>query len=288
MKDKIVLITGATSGIGKAAARSLARAGAQVIIHGRNKEKAEFVKREILTRYPLARISILIADLSLMADVRAMAAEFSQSFDHLDVLINNAGGVMGNKRELTAEGNEKTLALNLLAPFLLTALLFPKLEASPSARIINVSSEAHRLALRINFSDLQHRLSYSPLRAYGEAKLFLILISELLAEKIKTQRIPAVTVNTVHPGVIATNFARDSNFGGLLNALVKIVQPFLKTPQQGADTIIYLASAKEAEGVTGKYFTNRKPAKVAEKYNTKPNEDKIWTYCEEVTGEKFM
>lgn len=288
MKDKIVLVTGATSGIGKAAARSLARAGARVIIHGRNRAKAESVKKEILTRYPQAKISILIADLSLMSEVHKLAAAFNEEFDHLDVLINNAGGVMNNERELSSEGIEKTIALNLLAPFLLTALLFPKLEASPSARIINVSSEAHRLAIKINFADLQHKRSYSPLRAYGEAKLFLILISELLAEKLKTRRMTSITVNTVHPGVIATNFARDSNFGGLLNLLVKIAQPFLKTPQQGADTIIYLASAAEAEGITGKYFMNRKPAKVAEKFNTKPNEDKIWAYCEEQTGEIFL
>jgi NAD(P)-dependent dehydrogenase (short-subunit alcohol dehydrogenase family) len=163
MKDKIVLITGATSGIGKVAAITLAKMGAQVVLHGRNTNKAEAVRQEIMAACGHRKVDILIADLFSLAETRKMAEVFNSRYQHLDVLINNAGALMGNHREVTTEGIEKTMAINLFAPFLLTGLLFHQLMKSPAGRIINLSSSAHRQNARPDFTDIQGLQNYSPL-----------------------------------------------------------------------------------------------------------------------------
>lgn len=285
---KIILITGATSGIGKAAAIALAKQGNQIIIHGRDLEKTEKVRKEIIQICEHDNIDILVADLYSLEEVRKMAAKFNQKYAQLDVLINNAGSLMGNKREISMEGNEKTIALNLLTPFLLTALLFDKLRKSKSARIINVSSSAHKQNAKPDFKDPQNATSYAPLKVYGNAKLFLILISQCLDKKLKMNEIDNLTVNTLHPGAVASNFSVESDLGIFINYIGKLARLFFKTSEQGADTIVYLASSSEIEGVSGKYFIDRKPAKVGVKYNTPENENLIWKYCEQVTRLKFL
>jgi len=283
MKDRIVLITGATSGIGKATAIALAKQDFTVIVHGRNKEKTKKICMEIKALTGNPKIDMLIADLFLLSDVRKMAAEFTQKYDHLDILINNAGGIMGLNRENTSEGIEKTIAVNLFTPFLLTSLLLDLLKKSPDARIINVSSNSHKLNAKPDFNDLQLEKNYDPLRAYGNAKLFLIWISQHLAYKLKEHAIPNITVNTMHPGAVASNFGVESNLGSFLNFIAKLVRPLFKTVEQGADTIIYLATSNEVKNTTGKYFVNRKQSKVANKYYTSSNEKSIWEYCEQQT-----
>lgn len=283
MENRIVLITGATSGIGKAASIELAKQNFTVILHGRNKKKAQEVCNEIKTLTGNQKIDIITADFFLMSDIRKMAKEFKQKYDRLDVLINNAGGIMGVNRENTSEGIEKTIALNLFAPFLLTSLLWDMLKKSPDARIINVSSNSHSLNAKPDFTDLQLEKNYDPLKAYGNSKLFLIWISQQLAFKLNQQAILNLTVNTMHPGAVASNFGVDSNLGSILNFIGKLVRPLFKTVEQGADTIVYLASSNDVEGISGKYFVNRKQSKVTEKYYTVNCERFIWNYCQEQT-----
>lgn len=277
------MITGATSGIGKAAAIALAKQGYTIIIHGRSEQKVKQVQEEIKATSGNSKIDILVADMFLLNDVRNMADEFKQKYNRLDVLINNAGGMMNKERETTSEGLEKTMAVNLFAPFLLTELLLDLLKKSQEARIINVSSNSHKLNAKPNFDDLQLEKNYNPLIAYGNAKLFLIWITQHLATELKQQGINNVTVNTMHPGAVASNFGVNSNLGSVLNFIVKLVRPLFKTVEQGADTIIYLASSNEVKNSSGHYFVNRKQAKVADKYYTAKNEKCVWNSCEQQT-----
>ena len=284
MDKKTVFITGATGGIGKAAAMALADQDFTVVIHGRDLQKTRQVCDELKKATGNHKIHFLVADLFSLSDVRKVADEFIQKYKRLDVLINNAGGIMSKERETTADGNEKTIAVNLLAPFLLTTLLLDLLKASPDGRIINVSSNSHQLNAKPNFDDLQLANNYDPLKAYGNAKLFLIWITQYLADQLKRQGVNNVAVNTMHPGAVATNFGVDSNLGSILNFIGKLARPLFRTAEQGADTIVYLASSNEVKNSSGLYFVNRKPAKVAVKYYTSAHEKAVWDYCEEQTN----
>jgi len=279
MDTRIALITGATGGIGKAAALALARLGYTVVIHGRNKEKTMQVCAELKAASGNDKIDMLVADLFLLNDVKRMATAFTKRYTRLDVLVNNAGGLMSKERELTAEGFEKTIALNVLAPFLLTELLLGLLKQSPDGRIVNVASNSHQLNARPDFSDLPLANAYNPLAAYGNAKLFLIWNTGHLSECLKHEGFGNVTANTLHPGAVATNFGLGSNLGPVLNLVAKWMRPFFKTAEQGADTLVYLASAPEVKGQSGQYFVNRKPARVSAKYDNAANRKRVWEYC---------
>jgi NAD(P)-dependent dehydrogenase (short-subunit alcohol dehydrogenase family) len=285
MKNKIVLITGATGGIGKAAAIGLAKQGAHMILHGRNPKKTEEVKQEIIRLTGNQQIDIITADLFLMTEVKKMAAAISGKYPVIDVLINNAGIMMGKTREETAEGIEKTTALNMVAPYLLTTLLLPNLQKSKSARVINVSSSAHQQNAKPDFGDLVSERKYSPLTVYGNTKLFMIMVSRQWVVKLKEAKIDNVTVNSMHPGAVATNFSVESDLGGFLNFLGKIARVFFRSPEKGAETILYLASSQK--GVTGDYFVDCKPASVSQKYATSENEKTVFSWCEKITGTKF-
>lgn len=280
---KTALITGATSGIGKAVAIELARQGFTVVIHGRNAQKTSQVCDEIKMISGNTTVDYLVADLFLMEQVRKLADDYRQRYGQLDVLVNNAGGLMSRERETTAEGIEKTMAVNVVAPFLLTELLLDLLKNSPDGRIINVSSNSHKLNAKPDFSDWQLEKGYDPLRAYGNAKLFLIWLTQHLSKQLKQQRINNVTVNAVHPGAVATNFGVESNLGSFLKVMAKLARPFFRTAEQGADTLIYLASSDAVNGKSGLYFVNRKPASVATTYHTEEREQLIWDHCRQLT-----
>lgn len=256
MQDKIGLITGATNGIGKAAALALARQGMTLVIVGRSPAKTQAVRDEIRAASDNGRVEMIVADLSAMAEVRRAAGEFLARFDRLDVLMNNAGAVFSERRE-TVDGYEMTFALNHLSYFLLTNLLLERLKASAPARIINVSSGAHRGAT-INFDDLHLRRGYGlgGFKAYSQSKLANILFTYELARRLAGS---GVTANAMHPGFVATGFGR--NNPGLMNAVMGLLHRFALTPEQGADTLVYLATAPEVEGVTGQYFEKRKPVR---------------------------
>ncbi|SEW44033.1 NAD(P)-dependent dehydrogenase, short-chain alcohol dehydrogenase family [Chitinophaga sp. YR573] len=283
MNDKIVLITGATGGIGKAVAIALAKQDFTVVIHGRNRQKTEQVCEEIKATTGNDKVDMIVANLFSLQDVRNMANTFKQKYKRLDVLVNNAGGIMGKDRETTPGGIEKTMAINLLAPFLLTELLLDILKNSNDGRIINVSSNSHKLNAKPDFDDLSLEKGYNPLRAYGNAKLFLIWITQHLSQTLKQQGIKSITANTVHPGAVATNFGVESNLGAVLNFIAKLARPLFKTPEQGADTIVYLATSGEVNNISGKYFVNRKQASVTETYYSEKTEKAVWNYCMENT-----
>jgi NAD(P)-dependent dehydrogenase (short-subunit alcohol dehydrogenase family) len=285
MDKKIILITGSTDGIGKATAKTLAKQGHTVIIHGRNKEKTEKTYLEIKSETGNNNIDYVIADLLLLSDVKQMAQDIKQKYAYLDVLINNAGAMFGKAREKTKENLEKTIVLNLLSPFLLTKLLLDVLIKSNSARIINISSEMHRFGGKPDFNDFQLEKSYKPDRAYGLSKLYLIWITRHLAHIFKEKNIENIKVNVSHPGIVSTNFGKDSEKGILIDIVNFIFKISVMTsPEKGSITSVYLATSPEVENITGKYFGNRKKQKKAsDKYYSLENEKLVWDYCEQTT-----
>lgn len=282
MESKTILITGATSGIGKETARALARQGHLVILHGRDQIKTEAVCEELKSETGNDRIDMLLADLFLLSDVKRMAEKFSKKYDRLDVLINNAGAMLGKRRETTKEGLEKTIALNLLAPFLLTELLLDVMAKNPAARIINVVSEMHKRGGKPDLTDFQLNNSYKTARAYGLSKLYTIWITRHLAKELKQKGLGHLTVNSLHPGVVASNFGKDSDKGFINNLIFKIAAPFMITPEQGAATSVYLASSRDVETITGNYFKNQRIAKADDRYYSAQNEKIVWDYCMQI------
>lgn len=251
LTGKTVLITGGTGGIGRVTARELARMGAQVVITGRNPERAAETVTEIQHSTGNPHVAALLGDLSVQADVRRLAEAFRQRYDRLDVLINNAGAVFF-RRQVTVEGFEMTLALNHLAPFLLTNLLLDLLQRSSPARIINVSSSAHRGA-RLNLEDLNNSRRYMGWWVYCQSKLMNVLFTNELARRLGS----SVTANSLHPGFVATNFGRSNR--GILGLLWSAIDLAAISPERGAQTSIYLASSPEVAGVSGEYFEDCKP-----------------------------
>ncbi len=279
MQGKVVVITGATGGIGLVTARELAALGATVVIVGRRPDKLEATAAELRQRGS-GVIHTLRADLSSMRQVRALADAFRQQFGRLDVLVNNAGGAF-SRRELTEDGYERTFALNHLSYFLLTNLLLDVLKASAPARIINVASDAHR-GRWLDFDDLQNERDYGPsgLGAYGRSKLANILFTRELARRLEGS---GVTANAVHPGAVATGIW--GNTGGLVGRLIGMVAPlFMRTPEQGADTVIYLASSPEVEGISGQYFMDREPAAPSAAAQDDEAARRLWQISAQMVG----
>jgi retinol dehydrogenase-12 len=249
MDGKTVLITGATNGIGKAAALELAKMGASLVIVGRNPAKTQDTVAEIKATSGNPNVEYLLADLSSMAEVRKLAEAFKSKHARLDVLINNAGAMFA-KRQETVDGYEMTFAINHLSYFLLTNLLLDTLKASAPARIINVSSDAHRIG-ELDFDDLHSTRGYGMggMRAYGISKLANVMFTYELARRLEGT---GVTANVLHPGFVATGFGR--NNGTWLDLGMRLAHLFAISPEKGAETIVYLASSPQLIGVTGKYW----------------------------------
>lgn len=286
MTAKTILITGSTSGMGKAAASVLAKQGHRIILHGRDETATRNVQQQIIAESNNRNVDYLIADLFLMSDIRKMAENFKKKYDRLDVLFNNAGATMGKEREETSEGIEKTIALNLLAPFLLTSLLLDELQKRPDARIVNTASAGHSSMAKPDFHDLESKDGYTAYKAYGNAKLFLIMISQVMAEKLKQKGMGNITVNTLHPGIVINKgmIATLEKKGVLGKMMMPVLRLLTRTPEQGADTGVYLATSDEVKGMSGLYFSNRKPAKVNEKHISEKTKNIVWEYCESKTG----
>jgi NAD(P)-dependent dehydrogenase (short-subunit alcohol dehydrogenase family) len=279
MGSKIILITGSTDGIGKAAARALASQGHTVIIHGRSEDKARAVCQDIRSQTGNNKVDMLVADLLSLADVRRMAEEFKVRYDRLDVLINNAGAIFGRKREVTADGHEKTMTLNVFAPMLLTELLMDELTKSPSARIVNTSSLMYTMAPKPDFGDLQMERRYTAMSAYAASKLYVLWNTWHLAAELERKGVRNITVNALHPGVVATRIGQVTDKGVLYNLFFKLAHPFMTKPDKGAATTVYLAASQDVEGVSGKMFAKQKEMRTMKIHHTEQHEQMLWDYC---------
>jgi retinol dehydrogenase 12 len=277
MTGKVCLITGATSGIGWETAHALATQGAMVALVGRDAERTRKAIDEIRASAPNAQIESYLADLSAQEQVRRLAQEFQSRHDRLDVLINDAGAMFPTHRE-SVDGIEMTLALNHLAPFLLTNLLLDTLKASAPSRIVTVSSDAHQSA-RINFDDLQLARGYGPWRAYGQSKLMNVLFTNELALRLAGT---GVTANTLHPGFVASNFGKSE--GPFWAAAFTLMRPFMISAEKGAQTVIYLASSPDVADATGGYYVNCKPARSSSIARDEAAARRLWEVSERLTG----
>jgi NAD(P)-dependent dehydrogenase (short-subunit alcohol dehydrogenase family) len=253
MQGRICMVTGATSGIGKATALGLAHMGATLVLVARDPARGEAARHEIVTQSGNNAVDLLRADLSSQQSIRHLAESFRQRYSHLHVLVNNAG-LFSLRRRTTVDGMELTFAVNYLAPFLLTNLLLDMLKASAPARIVNVASDAHEAGY-IRLDRLQPERGYRPMRAYGQSKLALVLFTYELARRLEGS---GVTVNALHPGFVATNIGQ-TGLGPLGRAAAKFIFRRGISPEAGARTSLYLASSPEAAGVTGKYFVKSAP-----------------------------
>jgi retinol dehydrogenase 14 len=253
MSGKNILVTGGTGGIGKATAVGLAALGARVGIIGRDAIRTAAAAAGIRAASGNPAVDAFTADMSSHADVRRLAGELLGAYRRLDVLVNNVGGFWAH-RHVTADGLERTFALNHLGPFLLTNLLLARLKASAPARVVTVSSGAQAQG-RIDFDDLQGSAAYSGQRAYNASKLANVMFTYELARRLEGT---GVTATVLHPGLVRTNFGAEDQ-AAFFKVMQPLVRPFMKTPAAGAATPIYLACSLEVEGVTGRYFANGKP-----------------------------
>tara|TARA_R110002072_G_scaffold43340_16_gene121860 strand:+ start:12448 stop:13296 length:849 start_codon:yes stop_codon:yes gene_type:complete len=280
MEGKHIAITGPTAGIGRAASIELARQGARLTLLCRNREKAEQLQQEILCVGGL-RPDIVIMDMASLASVKAAGDALAAAGAPLDVLLNNAGVIHTTRRE-TVDGFEETLAVNHFAPFLLTGLLLPQLQMPQSARIVNVASQAYTLVKDMGFDDMQSIKSYKTFREYGRSKLANILFSRSLAQRLKGQDI---TVNSLHPGAVSTSLGTQNGFFGKLLPL--LLKPFFRTPEQGAQTSIYLCSSDAVSGVSGEYFIDCKPRTTKPWARDDAAADRLWHYTEDCLDFRF-
>lgn len=276
MTGRIAIVTGANSGIGKETVRGLARLGATVVLACRSRERGEASRGEIQDETGNSDLAVMDLDLARYASVRAFARAFAATYEGLHVLVNNAG-IYTAKRVLTVDGFESTFQTNHLGPFLLTNLLLDRLAASAPSRIVNVASEASQMG-RIHLNDPNLARNWSGFRAYCQSKLANILFSAELG-----RRLPAnITANSLHPGGVRTNLARRG--GGWFAVGFRLAMPFLIGAANGADTVTWLASSPELEGVTGEYFEKRRriePNPIARDASVAR---RLWELSESMTG----
>jgi NAD(P)-dependent dehydrogenase (short-subunit alcohol dehydrogenase family) len=279
MKGRRVLVTGANAGIGKWTAIGLAERGASVVLHARNPEKGRAAQEEVKQASGGAPVDLLLADFASLAEVRRLAAELLERFDRLDVLVNNAG-LISSRRVETADGYESTFAVNHLAPFLLTNLLLDRLIASAPSRIVTVSSRAH-LRGDLDFDDLDFQRGYQGMTAYSRSKLANVLFTRELARRLEGT---GVTANCLHPGVVRSDFGAGGDLAGVMGMSWSLMQPFLLSPRQGAETSIYLASSPEVEGVSGEYFDRRRVARTSSRARDMATAGRLWRVSAERVG----
>ncbi len=281
LHGKTCVITGATSGIGRSTARALAAAGARVGIVARDRQRAEETVAEIRAATGNSALDVFLADLAVQAEVRRVAGEILARYSQLHVLINNAG-VVNLSYSTTPDGIETVFAVNHLAYFLLTNLLLERLRASAPARIVNVASDAHKFARQIDFDDLGHQATYSArtsMQIYGHSKLANILFTYELARRLAGS---GVTVNCVHPGAVATRLGQ--NNGRVATLLTKLLAPFFRSPERGAATSVWLATAPELAEVTGKYFMNCREGRSSRYSHDLGGAQRLWDVSARLVG----
>jgi NAD(P)-dependent dehydrogenase (short-subunit alcohol dehydrogenase family) len=277
VQGKTAVITGATSGIGRSAAFELARQGADLALLCRSKSKGEQTQGQIESEVGRDCVRLFEADLESLDDVRRVAGQLNQELPKIDVLLNNAGVTL-MRREETADGFEKTFAVNHLAPFLLTQSLLPKILETPGARIVNVASGAHRFA-RFDLDDLQSKKKYASMRVYGASKLANILYTNELARRLEDKDI---RVWSLHPGAVATQLG--ANNGGFAKILLPVLALFFKTADQGAETSIYLCAEPGLDAPNGSYFENKKVARTSALARDRKAAERLWQESERMVG----
>jgi NAD(P)-dependent dehydrogenase (short-subunit alcohol dehydrogenase family) len=275
MGGELCVVTGATSGIGKATATALARLGAQVVLVARDRGRGEATAAEVAAA-GASPPRLEIADLASMAQVRALAGRLG-ALERIDVLVNNAG-LMAGQRRATADGLDEVFAVNHLAPFLLTSLLLGQLTAAAPARVITVTSGAHAGA-RLDLDDPQLERGWESWRAYANSKLANILFTRELARRLEGT---GVTANCAHPGVVRTRFGREARLP--MRAAVTLGRPFMLSPRRGADTIVYLATSPEVAGASGGYYVKRQRREPSAAARDDATAQRLWQLSEELTG----
>lgn len=277
MHGKVIVITGATSGIGQVAAERLGGMGARLVLVARDKMRSEAALARLRERAPGIAHSVHYADLSRLAEMKRVADEIAAAEPRIDVLINNAGALF-NSRQVTEDGLELTFALNHVAYFVLTHGLRERLIASTPARVVNTASDAHRGA-KLDFDDLQSANGYSGFKIYGRSKLCNILFTRELARRLAST---GTTANCLHPGFVATRFGDQS--GGLLSYVVRIAKTFAISPETGADTIVYLASSPDVADVSGGYFYKCRPATLSKEAEDDAAAKRLWCETAKLAG----
>ena len=277
MKGRVCLVTGGNSGIGKETAVGLARLGATVIIVSRDRVKGETALSEIKRKSESQSVDLMVADLSSMQSVHQLAQEFLAKYPKLHVLVNNAG-IFLPKRMVTVDGLETTFTTNHLGHFLLTNLLLDRIKASAPSRVINITSDAHKGA-EIDFDDLMGEKKFSGFKAYGQSKLANILFTYELARRLGGT---GVTANCLHPGLVRTGFGKD--VVGLMAFVVRVVGPFMMSPEKAARAAVYLASSPELESVTGKHFVKGKEEYSSRESFDQTTAERLWQVSAELTS----
>ncbi|MCI4324760.1 MAG: SDR family oxidoreductase [Thermoplasmata archaeon] len=275
---RTVVVTGATSGIGEATAHALARRVETLVLVGRDAGKLGAVAAALSAEHGGANVRTHVADLSRMVEVRRLAAELRASYPKLEVLVNNAGTYF-SRNERTPEGIERTWALNVLSPFLLTRLLRPSLTAAAPSRVVNVASAAHSGA-RLRFDDLENQRRYSGFSTYGRSKLALILLTHAFAERWGPDHI---SVNALHPGFVRTRFGQDNR--GVTAAVIRLaVRSFGISPERGAETSVFLATAPQVEGRTGEYYVRSRAVRSSRESYDAASGLRLWELCSAQVG----
>jgi len=275
---KTAIVTGANSGIGKHTVQALAGNGYRVVMICRNRDKAENARRDIIDKTGNDRIDILICDLSSMQQIKEAAETIRETYSQTDRLVNNAGILPDGDRKETDEGLELTFAVNHMAYFLLTRELMPLLESTPKSRVINVASDASRSGT-FNPDNLQLQSGYSTMKAYGNSKLFNIMFTRQLAKEVEGKDI---TTYSLHPGVVNTNFASESN--SWFAWFFDLGRMFMRSPEKGAETSVYLCLEEGIEHLSGSYFRDKKPVKPVKAAHSDEDCQRLWERSEEIAS----
>lgn len=278
VSSPIILLTGATAGIGKATARAIAPTAGKLILVARNSQKLSALVSELSSLLEADKLDTVVADLSEPASIEQAVAEIKSRYDQIDLLINNAGGYFSERKE-NSVGQEYTFALNHLGYYHLTTRLLDLVKASPDARIVSVSSTAHRMG-SINFEDLMLKEGYGAMKSYAQSKLANILFTKELDAQLADENI---TVNCLHPGVVASNFT--DNMPAWTKPLVSFFRLFMISPDKGAETSIYLATSPEVDNISGEYFKKKKIATVSPAAQDRALAKKLWTVSEQLVQE---
>ncbi|MBK0167437.1 SDR family NAD(P)-dependent oxidoreductase [Klebsiella sp. S69] len=278
---KTILITGASDGVGKETATTLAGQGHTVIIHGRDPKKSRTALEEIRTRSGNPDVHLFLADFLSFAGVKAFAEEIKRNFDHLDVLINNAGAQFSDTREETKDGHEKTMVINVFSPLLLTTLLLDLLKTSPSARVVTVSSDSHKIA-KPDLNDIELTRGYSMPRAYANSKLYIIWVMNHFASELRQTGITNVAFNCVHPGSTQSSLGREATKSLKWKILFSLWWFMLIPLDKAAGSSIYAATAPEISGLSGKYYGPKGVETPSARHYSAGNERKVWEYARSV------